>query len=348
MTNPWFRERTRICLVLTFIVIAAVGFYLSVGQRIANSAFKVQGHRSSVRSITFSHNGVLLASGSDDGATKVWDLGLKKEVIMLGGKGSTINQLAFSPDDHSLVIGAEDGIITVWDLSTRKELTSINIHNPLNCLLYAPDGKNLVLGGGKMINTGNGIVFPEPGCLVIWDVSRDSARLISRDRPVPVTALATTDDAQTMAVGFFDGVIQIWDTLQLKVEKSFEGAEGEIKWLSFVPAKKNQIICLSDSTGITLWDYENRISVRRITPQGKSVFYAASLSSDTKTLATCNRDNLIELWNVGAGSSIGRIRTCSILDVDPAYCLSFSPNNKQLAAGLFGGSVVVWDLIRNR
>jgi WD40 repeat protein len=77
----------------------------------------LHGHTGDVRSVAFSPNGKTLATGSNDGTVRLWDLISRKEMAVLPGHdedddGATA--LAFSPDGQTLATAGGDGKVRLW------------------------------------------------------------------------------------------------------------------------------------------------------------------------------------------------------------------------------------------
>ncbi|MBT6154080.1 MAG: protein kinase [Planctomycetaceae bacterium] len=87
--------------------------------------FVLEGHKpatngtynGSVSSITFSPNGKLLATTSDDRTIKLWDLSTGREVETLAAHTAAVNCAAFSPDGKLLASGSADRRIILWDVA---------------------------------------------------------------------------------------------------------------------------------------------------------------------------------------------------------------------------------------
>lgn len=84
------------------------------------------GHASDVTAVQFSPNGVLLATGSYDGSTRLWDCRSAQLARHMKLKdpatGVTADKLAFSP--NGALIATVGDTVTVWDVSMGKPLTS--------------------------------------------------------------------------------------------------------------------------------------------------------------------------------------------------------------------------------
>ncbi|HRS14606.1 MAG TPA: WD40 repeat domain-containing protein, partial [Candidatus Bipolaricaulis sp.] len=69
-----------------------------------------------VRSVAFSPDGTVLASGSDDGTIKLWDVTSGTGLRTLTGHTYPVNSVAFSPDGKTLASGSNDGTVLLWDV----------------------------------------------------------------------------------------------------------------------------------------------------------------------------------------------------------------------------------------
>ncbi len=67
----------------------------------------LEGHTGSVRSVAFSPNGTMLASGSQDSTIKLWDIATKENIATLRHT-HRVHSVAFSPDSKTLASGSSD------------------------------------------------------------------------------------------------------------------------------------------------------------------------------------------------------------------------------------------------
>jgi WD40 repeat protein len=92
------------------------GFVEVWDYRNGKEIFSVHGHSDFVRSVAFSPDGRLLASGSADKSVVVWDIAAGKELFTFRGHLAWVGALAFSPDSTRLASGSADGTVRVWDV----------------------------------------------------------------------------------------------------------------------------------------------------------------------------------------------------------------------------------------
>jgi hypothetical protein len=104
----------------------------------------LHGHGSSINACAVSPSGQMLASGSDDYSSILWESPLDPQSASLQLHGHTggVNAVVFSPSDPILLSGSSDGTIRAWAVGSGHCLACFQ-HNRINALAISSDGLHL-------------------------------------------------------------------------------------------------------------------------------------------------------------------------------------------------------------
>ncbi|KAI6246206.1 Ribosome assembly protein 4 [Erysiphe necator] len=109
---------------------------------------RMVGHQKQVNHVTFSPDGLLIASSGFDNHTKLWNGRDGKFINTLRGHVAPVYQCAFSPDSRLLVTGSKDTTLKVWDMRTHKLSADLPGHqDEVYAVDWSPDGKKVGSGG---------------------------------------------------------------------------------------------------------------------------------------------------------------------------------------------------------
>ena len=168
---------------------------------------ELKDHSDTVYGLAFSPDGKLLASGSADRAVKVWDPHSGKRLYTLGDSTDWVYALAWHPEGKRLAAAGVDKSLRVWEATPEagRLVHSVFAHTePVTRLTYSTDGKSLYsVGEGKTVKK--------------WDVAKMVEKLTFPAQGDTVLSLALRPDGKQLAVGRFDGVLQLIDTESGKV-----------------------------------------------------------------------------------------------------------------------------------
>ncbi|KFY04490.1 hypothetical protein O988_00756 [Pseudogymnoascus sp. VKM F-3808] len=110
---------------------------------------RLMGHQKQVNHVTFSPDGLLIASSAFDNSTKLWNARDGKFINTLRGHVGPVYQCAFSPDSRLLVTGSKDTTLKCWDMRTHKLAVDLPGHqDEVYSVDWSPDG-HMVCSGGK-------------------------------------------------------------------------------------------------------------------------------------------------------------------------------------------------------
>ncbi len=116
----------------------------------APQMFELKGHTRVVRSMAFSPDSQVVASGSEGGTIRVWNVNNRKQVRSFTKHEKVVHSLCFSPNSRLLLSGGADWTARLWDCKTdsdKKERCVFRGHNQaVKSVLISPDGKKALTG----------------------------------------------------------------------------------------------------------------------------------------------------------------------------------------------------------
>jgi Prp8 binding protein len=212
----------------------------SAGQRMK----KLRGHTSFVNSCAASRRGVqLVATGSDDGTIKVWDIRQRNATATLNNTFQ-ITTVAFNDTSDQLFSAGIDNDIKAWDLRQNAMLHTMKGHSDtVTGLSLSPNGYYLL--SNCMDNT-----------VRVWDVRP----FAPTDRQLKVfqghqhnfeknlLRCAWSPDGRRIAAGSSDRSVYVWDTVFQRLMYKLPGHLGSVNDVHFHPKEPIILSCSSDKT----------------------------------------------------------------------------------------------------
>ncbi len=159
------------------------------------------GHTDQVRSLAFSSDGSILASGSTDNTVRLWDVPAGTLRATLTSPSYSTYPVAFSPDGTILATGGS--CVQLWDVASGKVRATLAGQSGIICLAFSPGGKFLATGslGDTLwlrdVASGKRVYLEDP-----WWLGDTSV-----DYP---TYVAFSADGKTLAASV-DERIGLWD-----------------------------------------------------------------------------------------------------------------------------------------
>ncbi|MEV1085138.1 hypothetical protein AB0I98_44165 [Streptomyces sp. NPDC050211] len=298
------------------------------------------------RTVAFSTDGRLLATGVDDGAVTLWDVTRRRSTATLSGHTGPVTSIAFSPDGELAASGAADGTVRLWDLgrgTTRDVLRGAE--GGVNAVAFSPDGRTVAGVGAD-------------GAVRLWSAPTGEPLATLRGHTGALDAADFSPDGRSLATAGQDHTVRLWDMRNrtnggatVLTERS-----RRVRTLAFSP-DGHTLAAAGDDQEVVLWDPLNRVRRAALTAHTSNIYALAFRPGSGKTGEGYG----------GAGSASGGKASAALLVSgdesgrvvlwDPARIplsghanrlndVAFSPDGGSLATATDDGTLMVWDARR--
>jgi len=290
-----------------------------------------------VDSIAFSFDGKLLASGSSDGATLLWDVSSRVLRREFPGIPKEISAVAFSTDGVTLASATGSNVddsIRIWDVATGRPTFMVVGMNGIGAILFAPDGRTLLCG-------------VRDNTIRRWDLSTGTSLPNLVGHASSVNSLAISPDGVTVASGDASATIILWN---LQASSLVRVLPGYFKWIDALAWSPDGKMLLAGNTqsyqGVNVWDLTTGVLTRSLNTYAAGV-QAIAFTRDGNTLATASGNGTIGLWQFSTSSLLRGVAAHSEPNSFTTVSLVFSFDGRTLVTGAgnnASNAVRIWDV----
>ncbi len=289
------------------------------------------GHAEYVRSVAFSPDGKLFASGSNDNTVKIWDVASRRELRTLTGHSDHVLAIRFSTDGSLLASLGYDKTVRIWDVMTGESRVTINADNgEFAAMCLTPDAKTIITAN-HTYSSGGG-----DNLIRFWDLASGKAAR-TFDPGESVSALAISRDGRTLISGGVEGAVKLWDVSSLKERATLTGHTETVQALDISP-DGSQLASGGNDNAARLWDLAGGKPSRVL--KHRAQVTSLAFSPDGRTLATGSWDHAAHLWDVSKGVEMRVL----IGHNDIVWGIAFAPDGQTLASSSADKALKIWDL----
>jgi sugar lactone lactonase YvrE len=270
----------------------------------------------------------------------------------LEGHEGIVHAAAFAPGGKLLVTVSgptrQAGEVIVWDARTGEKKSRVVEPQGVRALAIAADGKLLATADY------------EDAAVRLRDPADGKVRAVLREHSTTVgtlvTAVAFTPDGKTLAAGYLDGFVELWDVAAGRVNRSFDAGPGGVYALTVAPDGRTLATAGQDGNA-KLWDVATARLIATLAGHKREV-QDVTFSPDGRTLASASWDETVRLWETATARERLTLKGHRSTVLGVAFC----PDGRRLASadgawneyghadreGRKPGEVRLWDLALGR
>ncbi|MGB3532173.1 MAG: NB-ARC domain-containing protein [Microcoleaceae cyanobacterium] len=331
-----------------------------------------QGKTGSIKTMSFSPDGQLVASGGEDKIVRIWQVNTGECLQRCFDHQDTINYVNFSPDGTLLVSGSDDQTIRLWQVKTGKCLSIFNGHTEaVKRVCFSPDGNTIASSSedqsiklwqtetGECLQTFWGdfslnwtVTFAttakvkqqaiasscDENTVKLWNVETGQCVHTLTGHQDSVWTVAFSPQGELLASSSDDQTVKLWNVHEGEILKTLRGFKSQVCSLAFSP---DQPILATGSQEqlVQLWDINSGQRLRTLRGHKHQV-WSFAISPDRAMLVTGSDDHLVRLWDIHTGRCIRRFSG----HTDWVWSVAFHPSGQLVASGSYDQTVKVWNL----
>ncbi|KFH44826.1 Vegetative incompatibility protein HET-E-like protein [Hapsidospora chrysogenum ATCC 11550] len=334
----------------------------------------------SIRAISFSPNGQLLATVTEDRIVRLWYLATGKCTHTLP-HGDPVSAISFSPDSQ-LLATCSGKAVTVWDTAANSRRHTLEGHmQGVRSINFSPDGRllgsasddgkiclwNPARGSLTCKLVGHVFAFSPDGefvataagpCVALWSATT-GAYSHGADHGSDVSSIAFSPDSKVLAIAFGmwkDRFVRLWDVARGTDKETYHVPFDDDKWSGEFAGNVEKItfsadgkyIGISPSSTFKIINVADSIC-HRFGEGLRNPLTSLAFSPDSKLVVGRAKDGTMKLYHISSGETVLQSQSNPFLIRPDTVLLSgntdiaYSPNSKLLAVALSGPEVVLLD-----
>lgn len=335
------------------------------------------GHTAHVLNADISPDGTRIATASEDGTARVWDIDSGEVLATLGGNQGSVWSVTYSPDGSQLATTDDKGT-RVWDVECLKAGDSnegcvtreLGGHaSSVYLAAFSPDGLHLVTASddhtaivwnlasgaqehvlGGHASAVNSAAFSPDGTKIVtasadqtlrvWDLTKCTPDCAFQEYKGPTGAMwnaSFSPDGQYVVAASEDQNAYKFNVADGNIETFFIGHTDTVFGATFSPDGELIVTASADGTA-RLWDANYGVPLAVLRGHTGNV-NSVAFNEDGELIVTASDDGTAKLWNEGSGIELKTVRG----HTNKIFSVAFSPDGRRVATASQDKTAGVWD-----
>jgi tetratricopeptide (TPR) repeat protein len=271
--------------------------------------------RDYVRSVAFSPDGLIVASGFLYEGIKIWEVDSASKVRSLKGHTSSVSSLSFSPNNAWLASASRDRTIRLWDVESGRELRTVRGHEAeVRSVAFSPDGEWIASASADQT-------------IRLWRALTGREVQVFAGHAHTATSVAFSPDGQLLASGSLDRTVRLWEAATGREIQMLEGHLRGIETVAFSPDGR-WLASGGDDKVVKIWEVSTGRNTQALAGHCNDIT-SISFSPDGELLAAGSLGQTVRVWKLASGQVIKTLWYPEI----SWNIVAFSPKGYWLALG---------------
>lgn len=305
------------------------------------SVAKVDGGKDSVSTVAFSHDGMLAAFGSENGAISIVYMdGREVPGKPLDGPGDTIHFLSWHPRGPVLLAGSGDSVAYMWNAAKCSFMMAFAGHeNAVSCGRFTADGKLVVTGS---LDSSVRVWSPTTGSTLVR-IQRGMDGLRGAFHSADIHCLdvgsLSTSASNLVASGCAAGDVFICHRETGQIVVALPRHEGGVETVAFSSSQMRPVLLASAGADgiIRVWDVD--VNAERCRFSHGGVIAKLVWHPSLPVLVSGSSDGTVALWDVLSGQQLNKFEGHQAFISD----VCFASNSEFIASTSGDGTVRIFD-----
>lgn len=277
-----------------------------ISELFANSARQTEcvGHKKKVHCLAWNQQGTLLASGSVDNTTRLWQFNSSGESVSvheLKGHSDSIDQLCWNPRrPNQLATTSSDKTVRIWDAKSGEQTHSVKTSGENINIAWSPDGSTICVG-----NKDDVLTFIETRRFKVVSETKF-------DFEANEFCWSPNSEYFFLTAGQSDGSgsIEIIKFSKHKLDKSqsisLAGHGAACYCLALCPTGRRLAVGAADSL-VSLWDLDGLVCTAVVERLDWPV-RTLGFSADGRLLAAAAEDHFVDICDAATGRRVHAVQ----------------------------------------
>ncbi|GAB5575429.1 WD repeat-containing protein 3 isoform X1 [Prionailurus iriomotensis] len=282
-------------------------------QAVRTSRITLGGHRSDVRTLSFSSDNIAILSAAAE-SVKIWNRATLQCIRTMTCEYALCS--FFVPGDRQVVVGTKTGKLQLYDLASGNLLETVDAHDgALWSLSLSPDQRGFVTGGAdksvkfwdfELVKDENStqkrlsvkqtrtLQLDEDVLCVSYSPNQKLLAVSLLDCTVKIFYVDTLKDGTLIATGSADRNVKIWGLDFGDCHKSLFAHDDSVMYLQFVP-KSHLFFTAGKDHKIKQWDADKFEHIQTLEGHHQEIWCLA-VSPSGDYVVSSSHDKSLRLW----------------------------------------------------